>query len=84
MKKQRDKSHERKEKMETSTSGQQQSDRKATSALAFSSDDVCFSSEQGILNLVCDNCNWVIDSSASYHLTSCQGYFSSYTSGDFG
>ena len=26
----------------------------------------------------------MIDSSASYHLTSCRDYFSSYTSGDFG
>ena len=84
MKKQRDKPQERKEKMETSSSGKQQSDGKATSALAVSSDDVCFIGEQGSVNLVCNDCNWVIDSGASYKLTSCRDYFSSYTSDDFG
>ena len=85
-KKKKDKSKERKEKTETETSEQQQQQSygKATSALAISSNDVCFIGEQGSLNLVCDDCNWVIDSGASYHLTSCSDYFSSYTSGDFG
>ena len=76
-KKKRDKSQERKEKMETSTSGQQQLDGNAPSAFAVSSDGVCFIGEHGSLNLVYDDCNWVIDSGASYHLTSSRDYFSS-------
>ena len=36
------------------------------------------------LNLVCDDSNWVIDSGASYHLTSRWDYFAPYTCGDFG
>ena len=77
-KKKRNKSQERKENTETSTSRQQQqSDGKATSALAVSSDDVCFIGEQCSVNLVCDDCNWVIDSGASYHVTSRRDYFSS-------
>ena len=83
-KKKRDKPQERKEKNETSTSRQQQESGGKGSTLVVRSDDMCFIGEQGGLNLIYDDCNWVIDFGASYHLTSCQDYFSSYTNRDFG
>lgn len=74
-------SRERKEKNENS---EQKSDEKNTTALAFSDDDLFIISDHELLNIACDDCTWVIDSGASYHITSHREYFSSYTSGDFG
>lgn len=74
-------SRERKEKNENS---EQKSDKKNTTALAFSDDDLFIISDHGLLNIACDDCTWVIDSGASYHITSHREYFLSYTSGDFG
>ena len=41
-------------------------------------DDSCFSAIRD------DDLSWVVDSGASFHLTSHKEYFTSYTSGDFG
>lgn len=76
----RDRSKERKEKGESS---EQQTEEKNITAVA-TSDDLLFIGDQGYLNLAYDDCTWVIDSGASYHLTTHREYFSSYTSGDFG
>src|SRR5687768_17740978 len=40
-------------------------------------DDACY-------NLTSEDCSWVIDTGASYHLTANKEYFSTYTSGNFG
>ena len=80
-KKKREMSRERKEKNENS---EQKSDEKNTTALAFSDNDLFIISDHELLNIACDDCTWVIDSGASYHITSHREYFSSYTSGDFG
>ena len=79
-KKKRDKSQERQEKNDNS---RHQTEETGTIALA-TSDDLFFIGDQGSLNLASDECTWVIDSGASYHVTSLREYFSSYTSGDFG
>ncbi|VFQ89935.1 unnamed protein product [Cuscuta campestris] len=80
-KKKRDMSRERKDKDENS---EQKPEEKNTIALAYSDDDLFVISDHGLLNVACDDCMWVIDSGASYHITSHMKYFSSYTSGNFG
>ncbi|VFR03144.1 unnamed protein product [Cuscuta campestris] len=80
-KKKRDMSRERKDKNENS---EQKPEEKNTTALASSDDDLFVIGDHGLLNVACDDCTWVIDSGASYHITSHREYFSSYTSGDFG
>ena len=37
-----------------------------------------------VVNLVCHETSWVIDSGASVHATSWKDYFTSYIAGDFG
>ncbi|VFQ76229.1 unnamed protein product [Cuscuta campestris] len=59
-------------------------EEKNTTALASNDDDLFVIGDHGLLNVACDDCTWVIDSGASYHITSHREYFSSYTSGDFG
>ncbi|VFQ89135.1 unnamed protein product [Cuscuta campestris] len=80
-KKKRDMSRERKDKNENS---EQKPEEKNTTALASSDDDLFVIGDHGLLNVACDDCTWVIDSGASYHITSHREYFSSYTSGNFG
>ncbi|VFQ78891.1 unnamed protein product [Cuscuta campestris] len=80
-KKKRDMSRERKDKNENS---EQKLEEKNTTALASSDDDLFVIGGHGLLNVACDDCTWVIDSGASYHIISHREYFSSYTSGDFG
>ncbi|VFQ71427.1 unnamed protein product [Cuscuta campestris] len=74
-------SRERKDKNENF---EQKPEEKNTTALASSDDDLFVIGDHGLLNVACDDCTWVIDSGASYHITSHREYFSSYTSGDFG
>ncbi|VFQ68970.1 unnamed protein product [Cuscuta campestris] len=80
-KKKRDMSRERKDKNESS---EQKPEEKNTTALASNDDDLFVIGDHGLLNVACDDCTWVIDFGASYHITSHREYFSSYTSGDFG
>ena len=60
----RDKSKERK-----GDSSESKSEEKNTKALAISDDDVLFVGDKECLNVASDDCHWVIDSDASYHLT---------------
>ncbi|KAK0604498.1 hypothetical protein LWI29_016259 [Acer saccharum] len=46
--------------------------------------DVCIFMEHDSVNLTCQNSHWVVDSGASYHVTSHRDYFSSYIGGQFG
>ena len=59
-------------------------DEKNTIALVISDDDFLFISDKKCLKVAWDDCNWMINSSASCYLTLHHDYFSSYTSSDFG
>ena len=37
-----------------------------------------------MMNIACDESNWVVDTGAASHVTSRKDFFSSYTPGDFG
>ena len=50
------------------------SEERNTSAIAASEKEL-FISEQACVNLACDECTWVVDSSASFHLTPKKQYF---------
>ena len=46
--------------------------------------DIMIVTDDGCVNLATQDSNWVIDSGASFHVTSHSDYFSSYRTGDFG
>ena len=56
-------------------SSESKSEENYTIALAISDDDLLFIGDKECFNVACDDCNWVIDSGASYHLTPHQDYF---------
>ena len=47
-------------------------------------DDVFLIGEDNYLNVACDDCSWIVDSSAPFHVSLHGGFFSTYQSGDFG
>ena len=47
-------------------------------------DDVFLIGEDNYLNVACDDCSWIVDSGASFHVSPHGGFFSTYQSGDFG
>ena len=47
-------------------------------------DDIYFVGDGACYNLTSDDCSWVINTGASYHLTANKNYFTFYISGDFG
>nr|KYP31853.1 Retrovirus-related Pol polyprotein from transposon TNT 1-94 [Cajanus cajan] len=51
---------------------------------AVTSDDVFLVGEENYLNIAFDECIWIIDSGASFHVTPHEEFFSSYQKGDFG
>ena len=50
-----------------------------TSAIATSEDEILFICEQAITNIAREECTWVIDSGASFHITPSRECFSTYT-----
>ena len=50
----------------------------------YQDDDVFLIKEDNYLNVACDDCSWIVDSSASFHVSLHGGFFSTYQSGDFG
>ena len=46
--------------------------------------DVVIVCDDSCVNLITEECNWVVDSGASFHVTSRDDFFTSYNSGDFG
>lgn len=54
-----------------------------TIASAFTGDLVIVCDEN-LINVVCHETSWIVDSGASHHVTSRKEFFTSYTSGDFG
>ncbi|CAN1310533.1 Retrovirus-related Pol polyprotein from transposon TNT 1-94 [Linum perenne] len=57
--------------------------KEETTAAATDS-EVVIVCDAGFINLACQESTWVIDSGASFHVTSRYDFFSSYTSGDYG
>ena len=60
------------------------SKEKGTSAIATSEEEILFICEQAITNIAREECTWVIDSGASFHITPSRECFSTYTTGDHG
>lgn len=58
-------------------------DKKNVMATAVG-DEVYFVGDDSCYNLTNEDCSWVIDTGASYHLTANKDYFTSYTSGNLG
>ena len=52
--------------------------------MATSEEELIFICEQANENLANEECSWVIDSGASFHITPLRECFSSYTVGDYG
>jgi hypothetical protein len=63
--------------------GEETKEEKDTTAVASDGDDlvVC---EDAYVNLACHEFMWVVDTIASFHITSYRDFFSFYTSGNFG
>ena len=55
-----------------------------TNDTATVTEEVVIVREFDYVNLACQDSTWVIDSGASYHVTSRRDFFSAYTQGDFG
>ena len=52
--------------------------------MATSQEEILFICEQSSVNLANEECTWVIDSGASFHITPSRECFSSYTTDDYG
>ena len=63
--------------------GDRKKEEKETTALA-SDVDLSILCDDGYVNLTCQDSTWIVDSGASFHITSNKDFFSSGTSGDFG
>ena len=59
-------------------------DRKGTTAIAASKEELMLITEESEINLAGDEMTWVVDSGASFHLTPDRKGFSSYSAGDQG
>ena len=55
-----------------------------TTAVASNDGDIFLVGEDNYLNVASDECIWIIDSGASFHVTPHEEFFSSYQKGDFG
>lgn len=62
--------------------GETKTEEKDVTAVAADADVIIVS--DGCVNLAYEDSNWVIDSGASFHITPYGGFFTSYTSDDFG
>ena len=58
-------------------------EKKETNAIAVEG-DIMIVTDDGCVNLATQDSNWVIDSSASFHVTSHSDFFTFYKTGDFG
>lgn len=55
-----------------------------TTAVATNNENMFLVEEENYLNIASDDCIWIIDSGASFHITPHEELFSSYQKGDFG
>jgi len=72
----RDKSHNR-------NRDRKKEDKQAMMAVAFDG-DIVFVCNDGCVNITCQDSTWVVDSMASFYITSWHDYFASYRDSDFG
>jgi hypothetical protein len=63
---------------------QENVDASNIAATTFQGNEVIFVCDDGHVNLTSQDTCWIVDSGASFHVTSWRDLFSSYTSGDFG
>ncbi|WVY96494.1 hypothetical protein V8G54_028645 [Vigna mungo] len=59
-------------------------EEKTTTAVVSDDANVFLISEVNYLNIAFDDCTWIVDTGASFHVTPHEGFFSSYQKGDFG
>ncbi|GMJ10476.1 hypothetical protein HRI_004716700 [Hibiscus trionum] len=59
-------------------------DEKSERVATATHDDFLVICDENLVNLVCDETSWVIDTGASLHVTSRRDFFTSYTPSDFG
>ncbi|GMI85506.1 hypothetical protein HRI_002219900 [Hibiscus trionum] len=62
----------------------QKDDEKSERVAIATHDDFLVICDENLVNLACDETSWVIDTSASLHVTSRRDFFTSYTPSDFG
>ena len=55
-----------------------------TTAVASTDDNIFLIGNENYLNIASDDCIWILDSEASFHVTPHEGFFSSYQKRDFG
>lgn len=55
-----------------------------TTAVASNDENIFFIGDENYLNVAFDDCTWIVDTGASFHVTPHEGLFSSYQKGDFG
>ncbi|WVZ15791.1 hypothetical protein V8G54_013357 [Vigna mungo] len=58
-------------------------EEKTTTAVVSDDANVFVISEVNYLNIAFDDCTWIVDTGASFHVTPHEGFFSSYEKGDF-
>jgi hypothetical protein len=63
--------------------GEEPKEEKDTATVAFDGDDLAVC-EDVYVNLACHESMWIVDTTASFHITHHRDFFSSYTSGNFG
>jgi hypothetical protein len=63
---------------------QENEDAGNIAATTFKGNEVIFVCDDGHVNLTSQDTCWIVDSGASFNITSGRDFFSSYTSGDFG
>ena len=73
----------RKYKRDQDKTNGKKEETQSTTAVAFD-DEVMIACDDACINLTCQEPSWVIDSAATYHVTSRRDFFSSYSKGDFG
>ncbi|KAI5315217.1 hypothetical protein L3X38_044393 [Prunus dulcis] len=64
--------------------GNENSDARHTTATTFDGNEVIILCGDGFVNLSSQDTCWIVDSGASFHVTSRRDFFTSYTNGDFG
>ncbi len=64
--------------------GNEKSDARHTTATTSGGNEVIILCGDGFVNLSSQDTCWIVDSGASFHVTSQRDFFTSYTNGDFG
>ena len=80
------KGHMKKEcwKLKAKNSKKGEERKKEDASVVTSGDEMLVVCDDNSVNFTCQDSNWVVDSGASFHVTSHADFFNSYTKGDFG